>query len=272
MIKKLYSFEVSKDEEVEVEEIVANADGSQTITKRKEKKSVPYKFCIKKPTRTLREEVELFRGRKFAEATKSGLLPAALISKRLINDEGIFSETEKDKRAALEKELYEIQAKIAKINVVPEKDRNDDQKKESETLSKEIGDVRTQLATYEAAQLSVYDNSVEVYVRNKTIFFYTLFLACKEDGDKITPFFGEVPGKNWEVNYDAKLKKYDEYEELNDPFTNIVINKSMHIVTIWLITGEEREDELKKLIEPVEVTAEKVTHPPDAKVETPVAA
>ena len=124
-----------------------------------------------------------------------------------------------------------------------------------------MSDLRSELARFEAAQLSVFDNTVEVYVRNKCIFFYMLFLAYKLDGEKEIPFFGEIPAKNWEVNYDAKLKKYDEFEDINDPFWNQIINKFIHIVTIWFITGEEDEDALKRLIEPVEPTSEKVTAP-----------
>ena len=260
-LKRLYSFNVSKTIEEDVEKIIKNSDGTETKIKEKESRKQDFRFFLRKPARALRDDAELFKGNKYSEAIKNNLLPAALVSKRLINDEGIFSEKEKQEHDTLKIKLFELQASLAKSYLVPEKERNEEQKKEVEDLIKELGTTRNQLSKYEALQLSIYDNTVEVYVRNKTIFFYALFLAYKDENGKETPFFGENTKKNWEANYNFKLEEYDKYEDQNDSFINKVINKFLHIATIWFVTGEEDEVELKKLIDPADETDAKILPP-----------
>ncbi len=260
-MKKLYSFTVNKETTKEVEKVVKNAEGKEEKVTEKVTISEPHTFFIRKPTRSLRDDAELFKGKKYKEAITNDLMPAALLTKRLINDEGIFSEQEKQKHEELKTQLLAVQAKLAKAGLVPEKDRNDEQKKEVEDLIQEVNKLRGEMAKYQVAELSVFDNTVEVYVRNKTIFFYTLFLAYKQDGDKELPYFGEDLAKDWNHNYKSKLAKFDDYEEQNDSFINRVINKFLHVVTIWFITGEEDEVELRNLVEPAGETDVKVTPP-----------
>ena len=88
--KRIYNFDFEKEIKQNIEKIVKNEDGTETKVIEEAVKKENYKFFVRKPTRSLRDEAELFKGRKYAEAIKSDLLPAALISKRLINDQGIF--------------------------------------------------------------------------------------------------------------------------------------------------------------------------------------
>lgn len=260
-MSKLYSFEVKKEVKTPVEKVVKNQDGTETKVTETVTTEETHKFSVRKPTRPLRDAADLYRGKKYGEALRNGMMPAALVGKRLVEDQGILSETEKEEKEKLQAKSYTLQAELVKANSVPEKDRTEDQKKEIARILDEINAIRNSLSRFEEAQLSVYNNSVEVYVRNKTIFFYTLFMSYKDEAGKEVPFFGDIDSKDFDKRFEAKLNKYDELEELFDPFIYKVINKFLLITTIWFITGEENEEALKNLVEPVKETGEKVTPP-----------
>ena len=63
---------------------------------KKVKKEVPYKFFLRRPTRTMTDEAELYYGVKLAEGIKAGLLTKALLEKRFENDGGTRSDDENE--------------------------------------------------------------------------------------------------------------------------------------------------------------------------------
>ena len=115
-MKKIYEFVLPKTEEVEVS-VTEEKDGKDVTTISKETKSVDKKYFIKRPTRKLFDEAELYYGVKLSEGIKAGLLTRALLAKRFSNDGGVLSDTEKKEFSSLYSELFDKQVELQALDL-----------------------------------------------------------------------------------------------------------------------------------------------------------
>ena len=93
-MKRIYEFTVNKEETVKEESVEKKKDGTEVTTSKDVKKEVPYKFFLRRPTRAMTDEAELYYGVRLAEGIKAGLLTRALLEKRFDNDGGTRSDDE----------------------------------------------------------------------------------------------------------------------------------------------------------------------------------
>ena len=93
-MKRIYEFTVNKEEEVSEDTVETKKDGTEVTTSKKVQKEVPHKFFLRRPTRAMTDEAELYYGVKLAEGIKAGLLTRALLEKRFENDGGTRSDQE----------------------------------------------------------------------------------------------------------------------------------------------------------------------------------
>ena len=135
-MKKLYNFTLSK--EIEVKETVneKNEKGEEISVTKTVKKQIPQKIVIKKPTRLLFDEAELFYGVRLSEGIKAGLLTRVLLSKRFTNDGGVFSEIDKEEYTKLYMKIFELQNDFQKISLKEDKDRSEEENVEYKSLIK----------------------------------------------------------------------------------------------------------------------------------------
>lgn len=244
-MKKIYTFTLNKAEEVDQKVENVNEVGEKTITITKVKKEVPHKFCFVKPGKNLRDESELFYGVEYGKAIQKGMIPAALLQKRFENDNGILSEKTKDNIKITVEQIVNNDKIIKELQGKTDKMDEDASKiKELETLNKVL---TKDLQNVQSRQSSLYDNTPEVYARNKTGVWFMLFLSYKEDGDKLTPLF---PG----ATYEEKVNVFDDIEDQNDTFLNSVISKFLSIASVYYGTGlssqKEIDDFLLRLNDP----------------------
>ena len=81
-MKRIYEFTVNKEETVKEETVQKKKDGTEVTTSKDVKKEVPHKFFLRRPTRSMTDEAELYYGVRLAEGIKAGLLTRALLEKR----------------------------------------------------------------------------------------------------------------------------------------------------------------------------------------------
>ena len=91
-MKKLFEFVISKEEVVKETETTKNDKGEEVTTSKEVKKSVDKELFLRKPTRKLFDEAELFYGVELSKGIKAGLLTRALLQKRFSNDGGTLGE------------------------------------------------------------------------------------------------------------------------------------------------------------------------------------
>ena len=134
----LNEFTIPKIEEVPESETSTNDKGEEVTTTKTVKKSVDKHYVVKKPSRALYDEAELFYGVKLSEGIKAGLLTRALLAKRFNNDGGILSDGERDKFAGLYMGLFEKQAKLQKLELRDSKELTSEEAREKELLIEDI--------------------------------------------------------------------------------------------------------------------------------------
>lgn len=229
-MKRLYEFTVEKEEEVIEKSSSVNEAGETVTIEKKVKKPVAYKFYIKKPTRALREESELYHGVRLAEGIKAGLLTRSQLGKRFDDDGGLLSErTQKAEREAYKK-LFDYQDELSKLEVDTTDKNTDEYKNKKEFLVKVIDELRNSLTNLEVQKESLFDETAETRARNKTLTWWVLNLAYNNDD---TPFYGTG-------DIDKQLEKYDEIYESGDNFLISVSNDFLYLISYWFI-GKAKE-------------------------------
>ena len=240
-MKKLFEFTVPKEVEVEETDISKNEKGEEIKTTKKVKTKEQAKFFLRKPTRALFDEAELFYGVRLSEGIKAGLLTRALLSKRFTNDGGVLSEEEKNVYATLYVALFERQNEFQKLSIKDESERTDEEKARYKEVVGELTELRTQIQDFETAQASLFDQTAENRARNKTILWWVLQLAyaVDEKGQEY-PFFGQG-------NYESKISIYDNMEENGSEFESLVCRKLAYFVSFWYVGRASSQEEFEKL-------------------------
>ena len=244
-MKELFSFFINKTTEIEEIETSKNEAGEEVKTSKKIKKDVPVKVFIKKPTRSLFDEAELFYGVRLAEGIKSGLLTRALLAKRINNDGGIFSDEEQLEYANSYVKLFELQNDFQRLSIIEESVKTEKDKQDLKEVIETIESLRQKIQNFEIAQSSLFEQTAENRARNKTIIWWLLNLSCIEDESGNQKFlFGDG-------DYLDKLKVYDEIEEKDLLFEKKAIQKLIYLISFWYMGRASSKEEFDNLLKSI---------------------
>jgi hypothetical protein len=240
-MKKLFEFNVPKEVEIEEIETSKNEKGEEIKITKKNKTKEQVKVFIRKPTRALFDEAELFYGVRLSEGIKAGLLTRALLSKRFTNDGGVLSEEEKNVYATLYVALFEKQNEFQKLSIKDESERTEAEKARYKKIIGELTQLRTEIQDFETAQASLFDQTAENRARNKTILWWVLQLGyyINEKSEEL-PFFGQG-------EFESKLRVYDTIEETGSEFENLVCRKLAYFVSFWYVGRAASQEDFERL-------------------------
>lgn len=240
MKKWLHHFDVKKDVEKQVEEKSKNDKGEDiTITKTVTEQE-PFTFSIRKPTRKLYEEAELFYAVKLSEGIKAGLLTRPLLAKRYKNDGGTMSEPEKERYAEVYYQMLIKQEELEKLKLNLEGKTEEERARKASRLMADIIELQEEIQQFESQQSSLFDQTAENRAKNMTIMWWCLHLAHQKQGEDYTEVFGNG-------DYDERLEVYDEIEDKSEPFWTEVVKKFAYFVTFWYLNGISSEEEFKQI-------------------------
>ena len=91
-MKLLYEFDVFKEEVAPETEVRKDeATGEEISIVRQVKKQVPHRFALRRPTRAMRDEADLFYSVQLSNFIKKGLLTHAQMATKFSNEGGILS-------------------------------------------------------------------------------------------------------------------------------------------------------------------------------------
>lgn len=241
-MKRIYEFTVNKEETVKEESVEKKKDGTEVTTSKDVEKEVPHKFFLRRPTRAMTDEAELYYGVKLAEGIKAGLLTRALLEKRFENDGGTRSDDENEEYKKVIEKLQGFHKEQSKLLEINEKKRTPAQKKKLKELDNEIKPARRTLRDLQLVEDSLYEETAESRARNKVILWWMLNLAHEEKGSKEVEFFGEG-------DLDAKLEHYDEIDEGEDIFNIVVARKFAYYVSFWFVGRPNTQTEFQEMID-----------------------
>ena len=241
-MKRIYEFTVNKEETVKEETIEKKKDGTEVTTAKDIKKEVPHKFFLRRPTRAMTDEAELYYGVRLAEGIKAGLLTRALLEKRFENDGGTRSDDENAEYKEIIEKLQGFHREQSKILDVDEKKRTPVQRKRLKELGSEIKPTRRALRDLQLVEDSLYEETAESRARNKVILWWMLHLAHTEEGKEETEFFGKG-------SFEERLERYDEIDEGEEFFEIVVARKFAYYVSFWFVGRPNTQKEFQEMID-----------------------
>jgi hypothetical protein len=239
-MKKLFEFTLPKEELVKETETSKNENGEEITTTKEVKKTIDKQYFLRKPTRRLFDEAELFYGVQLSKGIKAGLLTRALLQKRFSNDGGTLGEKEREEWANLYSEIFDKQVEIQKLVLID--DRSPEEETQFLNAKEYLKDARVRIQEFEMQQSSLYDQTAENRARNKTILWWVLHLASYTDSeDNQKPFFGDG-------EYEDRIQIYDRMEEEEEEFMATCINKFFYYVSFWYVSKTSDPEQFKDLI------------------------
>lgn len=206
----LYHFHVPimKSEKVEIDPI-KDEDGNEIQQYKTIKKEIPFKCALKRPTRSVYEEGELFYSVELARFIQAGMLTKTLLAKRFADDGGALSSDDQSYYAELYSLLHVKEQEIQRIQL--DTDNVKKRAKKLQNLLLEVTAIRQKLVEFESSQSALFDQTAEHKARNRAILWWVLHLSYikeEEDGEYIELFGGNT--------MEQKLAAYDEVEEGED--------------------------------------------------------
>jgi len=241
-MKKLYEFKLPNKQKIKETTTEKNDQGQEVSTTTEVEKTVDRKFFIKRPTRRLFDEAELYYGVKLSEGIKAGLLTRALLAKRFSNDGGVLGDKEKEQFQGLYEELFEKQVEHQALSLKTKEERSAEENEKFEELQDWLKEARARVQEFEMQQSSLYDQTAENRARNKSILWWVLYLSYSiDDQDNETPFFGDG-------DFDSRILKYDSYEEEEEDFNLDVINKFFYYISFWYVSKTSDPEQFIELI------------------------
>lgn len=238
-MKIIYRFNVNKLETVELP-VEKEIDGKLTKVLEKQEKTVPVTYVIKKPNRADHDEAELFYSIRFSEDVRKGVLTRSEIIKRFANEDTTIKKVYEDYAAK--------EVEFQKISLQEKTPENLAKKTKSEN---ELLGILIDIQTFELNKSSVFEHTAENRARNKTIFWWILNLAYKQEGDKFTPLFD---GKD----FIEKQSVYDKLSETEDNHLKEVLEKFFYFVPAWYTGQANTEEDFKKLESLLKAEAKKI--------------
>jgi len=219
-MKKLYGFSIWKENE---------KDGVKTYAERK--------FFLRKPSRAMIDDAELYYSLEYSNNIKLGLLTKEQLATKFSDEVSTFSKKDRENYIASYTALMDAETAFQGKALKKPEERTDAEKKEVEELAGKIIDLRQELQNIENGQQSLFDHTAEVRARNKLITWWTFHLAYNADEK---PFFGEG-------DYNARLKQYDVFDEEEDPFNLSVARKLIYLVSFWYTGRAENQADFDKI-------------------------
>lgn len=243
--KRLFTFTLQKEQEVEKTEESTNDKGEKITVTKKVIEKVPHVFFLKKPTRSLSDEAELYHGSEMAKAVKSGMMTLSQLEKRFVNDGGILSEPERDNYAKLLTSLRDKQIEYHKISLKNAADRTPEENQQFTDLITDLLKIQNDLQAFQLDNEQLFNSTADIRARNKTVLWWVLNISYKEEGGKEIPFFS---GNTLE----EKLQDYDKISEGNDEFQILVIGRFTYLFTLYYLGKANTEPDFQYFFEQLE--------------------
>ena len=261
--KWLYSFPLKRKTQVEVEE-KREEDGQEVIIKKKKDVVENVHVYLKRPTRKMYDECNLFYSVEISKGVKQGMLTRAMIAKRYKNDGGGLSKEEQEDfgRKYNELMLKEREFQVVQLNL--QEDDTMTLEERQEKLSKiveETEELKAQLEKYEVVAESLYEHTAEARAARRTnmwwLFFLT-FIRTKNEQKGIDEFLPFFEGKS----FDDKAKFYEEKEEIiAETDTEVgatLIERASYILAAWNGGNAKTYEDFKRVDESLDFIKEEV--------------
>tara|TARA_B100000287_G_scaffold427577_1_gene477432 strand:- start:995 stop:2050 length:1056 start_codon:yes stop_codon:yes gene_type:complete len=262
--KWLYAFPLKKNAQIEVEE-TREENGEEIIVKKKKDVTETVEVYLKRPTRKMYDDCNLFYSVEISKGVKLGMMTRAMIAKRYKNDGGGLSREEQEDfgRKYNDLMLKEREFQIVQLNLQEDDTLSLEERQDKlKDLVKEIEEIKAEMEKYEVVAESLYEHTAEARAARRTnmwwLFFltYVKFTNDKKGGiDDFAPFF---EGKN----FDQKSEFYERLEETitetENEFGADLIERASYILAAWNGGNAKTYEDFKRVDDSLEFIKEEV--------------
>ena len=251
-LKFLHTFSVNYEADVEKTETTKDDKGKEIKVTQLVKEEKNINIGIRKPTRRLYDDGDLYHGVELSKAIKSGMLTVSLLRKRYVNDGGYMSEEEKAEYSLNYLALQEKENELQKLRVNLDKLEEDEKQKAVEDVTIQVAELRRKMFEFETERTQLFEQTAESRARNKTIMWWVLHLAyiSENEGDWTPMFEGNT--------FEEKQDKYDEIAEDAEEHLDEACQRLAYYVSFWYTGQIKSEKDFEKAEELIRtsITAE----------------
>lgn len=208
-----------------------------------------YKIQLKKPTRSMFNEADMFYSIQLNKYIKMGLLTAEQLAKRQIDIGGTFSEEQQKHYAKLQTLIADKEEMFLRLAAKTELSPDEEDRKKS--LIEDISVLRSQIIDYEYIRNQVYEHTANSKARNDVILWWVLgitqFAEIDKDGNT-----GEFRAMFEGDSHETRKMKLEEMEDDEDVVVTNCFSKLVKIVTVWYwmgISDNKKMEEILKMEE-----------------------
>ena len=250
-MKTIYDFEVFLKEEVQ-EEVKKSRRRKNKETGKMEKyeetvietveKLTPKTILIKKPTRTMYEDADLFYSIQFNKYVKMGLLTDSQIAKKQIEVGEGLSEEQFEEYIKLKQTFKQKEEALLRLMVKPEEEKTNEDEEKKTSLLREVSMLEARLESYDRLRVSAYEHTADARSRNDCLLWWCLNLSYiqGEDEEVIPMFEGQ--------DFKDKKARMEEIEDDEDEIYNASYQRISDIVSIFYLMGVSNREEMKKTL------------------------
>ena len=235
----IYEFSLNKSEKKKVEVKRKNKETGEveTILQNKTVKT-PVKFIIKKPTRRLADEAEIYYSVRLSKAIKMGIVTKAMLIKKYADNGGALSEEESKELLKSLKKLNDLENEF-KLLKATEKKEDAPRIKE---LELEISSLKREMIQMESALQSVYQHTADAKAERETLLWYVVNLTKleKENGDEVDWFEG--------MDDDDKIDDFYQKFDTEEGFDFDVVSKVSKVVGFWFYAQDSSKEQIDEFI------------------------
>ena len=236
--ENIYEFTLKRKVKKQVETKRKGKDGEEETVLSNRTVSVPVKFFIKRPTRRMADEAEVFYSVQLSKAIKMGIVTKAMLIKKYADNGGALSEEESKLLLKSLKKLNDLENEY-KLCVVK---KTNESKKKSEKLALEIVTLKRELQELESSLQSVYQHTADAKAEKEVILWYAIQLAkFSEDGDEEQKFF---QGMDFEEQLEDLYEKY----EVEESFESEATSRICKVVGYWFYNQNADKKAIEEFI------------------------
>jgi len=239
--KWIFSFTLDKEINVDKTEVSKDETGAEIKITKTVKEKKPFTFKIKKPSRKLIEDADIFYAAKVGEYLKAGLLSKNLIAKRLENDGGDLGEETKKEYTETITDFYNTKAEVEELELIIKEKNLEEDKEKLKVANETLEDLKFKLTDFEYRRNAIYEQSAETKAFNKQIFWYILNTTYWNKGDEKADFVSYFEGKTFEEKSDSYDLK--EEEDGNTEFFNNLTSKLAFSISYWFNSSNKASQE-----------------------------
>mgnify|MGYP003117690428 CR=1 FL=1 len=266
--KWLYSFKVPRKYTKTVKEESKDEEGNNITISKEQEVIEDVEIFLKRPTRKMFDECNLFYSVRVSEGVKNGLLTRSMINKRYQDDAGALSEEEKkhfnEKYGELLRKEQEFQ--VIQLNLQKDEDISDEKRQEKlAEIVEDIEKLKAELETYQVKAEDLYEHTAEARAARQTNMWWLLFLTYlkfkNEERGGIDDYMPMFAGKK----FDDKLEAYELVEERiaeeDDKFVNFeaeVIEQAGYLLAAWNGGNCKTKEDFEKVAKSLEYIKDEV--------------